>query len=396
MKAGAFKVFAKESKEMIRDKRVRSGALFGPFILVFMMMFSFGSLMDKIGNKSNIKLYVVKPTSNSILDELKDDKKSNIIEVPSMEEGRKLVASGKAPLVVRFPELMDENSEKGVQATIDVIYDQQQERSQVAMRALEQAIEEQNKVFAAGLLKLHRLPASYAAPIKIKKESVKQASKVSGILIAILPYFIIFWAFIGGMSAASDLVAGEKERNTLETLLITPVPRTQIVWGKFMSLSALCALSSFSGLAAVYAAAYSGMPGMSQLFPKGTGLGAVTLLQIVLLLIPTVAFFASILVAISTFAKNTREAQTYLGLASLVVTFPAILSQFIGFSDMASARWVNLIPVLNASAGVRSALLGSLDATSLLLTTGSSIVLAAIGITFAVHMFSREEVLLRV
>src|SRR5262249_1098156 len=157
---------------------------------------------------------------------------------------------------------------------------------------VQSAVDELNKEQVSVLLKQHDLPLSYAAPIQVNAVSVTKPSAVNEILIAILPYLIIFWAFVGGMSAAADLVAGEKERNTLETLLITPVPRTKIVWGKFWSLATLCLSSSLSGLAAVFVAANSGMKGMSTMFQHGTGLGPLTLLEILMVLLPTVCFFA--------------------------------------------------------------------------------------------------------
>ncbi len=396
MSNGSLKVFKKEAREMLRDKRVRSSALFGPFFLVLMMMFSFGTLMNTVGNKKNQKFYLVNShDDNPLVVQLKEGG-ATVVDVPSYEKGKDMVAAGKAPLVAEFPKDFAQKVATGETTTVNVVYDPRQERSQIALSAIQNALEEANNIAVANLLKAHNLPSSYAAPAQLHKDPVGTKSGVNEILIALLPYLIIFWAFIGGMSTAADLVAGEKEKNTLETLLITPVPRTQIVWGKFLSLVVLCLSSSLSGLAAVFVAANSHMTGMNMLFKNGTGLGPVTLLQLLVVLIPTACFFASMLLAISTFARNSREAQTYLGLASLAVTFPAISSQFIGFSESANAMWINFVPVLNASAAVRAALIGTLDARTLLLTTATSTLLAIISIYVAVKLFNREEVLLRV
>lgn len=389
-------VFKKEAREMLRDKRVRSSALVGPFLLVLMMMVMFGILIGRVSDKSSVKLHVVKPKPGNPLLAQFEKAQANIVTVASLAEGKKLVEDGKAALVLQFPEDFAEKASRGEPSTIDAVFDSKEQRSQIAMAAVQAALTAENKKSVKNLLAQKGIPEVMAAPLQIKEQDVTRNKGASEILVSILPYLIVFWAFVGGMSAASDLVAGEKERNTLETLLISPVARTRIVLGKFLSLGSICLMSSLSGLAAVLVAAYSHLPVTKVLFKDGTGLGPGALGAIILVLIPTVALFASTLIAISTYAKNTREAQTYLSLASIVVAMPALFSQFLGFTDFATARWINLIPILNASAAVRNALIGKLDATSVLMTAGTSAILAVISIVVAVRMFNREQVLLRI
>ena len=392
----ALQVFKKETREMFRDKRVRSSAILGPFLLVFVMMMSFGSLIDKVTKPHAVKIHVVNPQPDNPVLHVDKESPLQIVPIKSIDEGRELIGSGKAALVLNFPDNFVSDLAAGKPVSIQAIYDSKEQRSQLAESSFEKLIGRFNQVSVKALLTSKGISPDLATQVKLKSEDATRNKGANEILLAILPYLIVFWAFIGGVSAASDLVAGEKERNTLETLLISPVPRTKIVWGKFLSLCCLCLMSSLSGLAAVYVAAASHLPGMDTMFHEGTGLGPATVGSVILVLLPTVAFFASVLIAISTFARNTREAQTYLSLASILVSFPALSSQFIGFSDMATAKWINLIPVMNASAAVRSALLGKLDSTSLALTAGTSAVLAVISIVIAIRLFNRENVLLRV
>lgn len=411
----AIRVYKKEAREMLRDRRVRSSALLGPFLLVLMMMVMFGTLMKQAGGAANAKYYVVNATAGKpIFDALemarakqeKEKKKDGekqaaiprvtVVPIETMEQGRSLIDEGKATVVLEFPEDFAERLAKNQPVTVVEVYDSNEQRSQIAARVIDGAIDAFNQAAITRLLESKKLPAWMAAPVKTKTEDATHNKNASEILTSILPYLIVFWAFVGGMSSAADMVAGEKERNTLETLLITPVPRTQIVLGKFLALATICLMSSLSGLVAVFVSAYSHLPGTDALFANGTGLGPAAVGSIILVLLPTVALFASVLIAISTFAKNSREAQTYLSLASLAVAMPSLFSQFLGFTDFATARWINLIPVLNASAAVRSALIGKLDATSVLLTAATSAVLALISIYVAIRLFNREQVLLRI
>ncbi|HTQ10083.1 MAG TPA: hypothetical protein VMI31_08445, partial [Fimbriimonadaceae bacterium] len=132
------------------------------------------------------------------------------------------------------------------------------------------------------------------------------------------------------------------------------------------------------------------------IFPNGLGLNAGQLGTMLIVLIPTVAFFAGMLIAVSAFAKNTREAQSSMALISLVVLMPALLGNIIGLTDLASNWWIRLIPVLNTSVTLRESLQGKPDPLGIALTVGVGLVLAAIGLRVAVHLFNREQVLTRV
>src|SRR5688572_33407948 len=105
-------------------------------------------------------------------------------------------------------------------------------------------------------------------------------------VVSLLPYMIILWAFYGGMGIVGDLVAGEKEKNTLETLLIAPVRRTQIVLGKFYALSVVCLLSSVSSIIGLALYAAMRPPGSAELLKGGLGLNPATIGIVLLVLLP--------------------------------------------------------------------------------------------------------------
>lgn len=402
MKSGAIRVFLKEGRELLRDKRVRSSAIMGPFLIIMLLMSTLGTLMEKVGAKSAMKIHYIpiqvdgKPIPATSMQIFKDmeDKGVTPVAVPDEAAATKQINDGKATMVLVFPNDYQERTAAGQPVEIRAIFDKNEERSQIAMGKLMEAMAKENAVHLAGLLESNGISSSEIQQVKLTESPISR-KKTSGILLAMLPYLIVFWAFAGGMSAAADLIAGEKERNTLETLLITPISRTQIVWGKFLSLATVCLSSSLSGLIGVFVAAQSHLPGTKTMFPDGAGISVQSVAAIVLVLLPTVALFAGVLIAISTYAKNSREAQTYLSLTSLLVMMPALFSQFIGYTEYASAKWVSLVPVLNASVAVRNALLGKLDAQSLIITAATSAVIAAVSIAIAVRLFNREQVLLR-
>jgi sodium transport system permease protein len=106
--------------------------------------------------------------------------------------------------------------------------------------------------------------------------------------------------------------------------------------------------------------------------------------------------FASLLLTFSTYAKNPREAQSYISLASFIVVVPAAFSQLIGLTDAGSQNWVNFVPVLNAANNIRNALLGKPDWPGTAITVLVSGAIAAVLVSIVVKLFNREQVLTRV
>lgn len=181
----------------------------------------------------------------------------------------------------------------------------------------------------------------------------------------------------------------------METLLISPVHRSQIVLGKFLSLSAVCFVSSLTTLVGVVIVGSLKFELTEALFPTGLHLSLLSIVEIGAILIPLVMFFAGVMLSVSAFAKNVREAQTYLTLVSFLVIMPAIFSQFIGFTESQNALWVRLTPILNSAIALKEALVGKLEFVPFLMTVGTSLALAAIAIWVSFWLFSREQILAR-
>ncbi|MBX3095613.1 MAG: ABC transporter permease [Fimbriimonadaceae bacterium] len=387
-------VFRKEFSEIIRDKRVRSNAIIVPMFLVFGLLALMG-MLSGIGEKKNQKVHVV-AASNPLVDDLKSEG-FQVIEIASLDEGKKLIESGKARLVLEFPPETATALANGNPIQVQAYIDPQETAGEIALRMTQGTLMKRNAAVMAKVLVDNGITSDQIAPIQVVENKVIVGKEdTSEFLLSMLPYFIVIWAFYGGLGPAGDLVAGEKEKMTLETLLITPVDRGQIAIGKFLAVGAVCLMSSLSALMGFVIAGLSGIPQFKGVFPNGLEIGATEFVLILLALLPTVAFFASLLLAVSTYAKNAREAQSYLALISFVVIMPAIFGQFIGFTDIGSNLFVRFVPVLNTSMAVREALQGKPNMLGLGITVAVGVVLASIGIYAALRMFRREQVLTRI
>jgi sodium transport system permease protein len=385
-------VFLKEVREMLRDKRTRGVALFGPIFLMVFFVCGFGTIIGGVMKPQAQTIHYV-GGSDPLLAALTLEG-VKLSELKSVGEAERLIRTEKARLVIEIGSI---SKDPGVPQTIRAFYDPKQQKALIALALVRKEVAKLSSERLKRFLTSSKLPASASEPIQINEKAVTVGEAGAGeFIVGMLPYLIVIWAFYGGFALATDLVAGEKEKNTLETLLITPVTRTQIVLGKFFSLSLLCLVSALASVLGLVLVAVLKLPGSDFMLKDGLGITPVAAIVTLVVLIPTVAMFASLLLAFSTYAKNSREAQSYISLASFVVVIPAAFSQLIGLTDAANQSWVNFVPVLNTANNIRNALLGKPDWVGTMITVAVSGAIAVVLLAAVIQLFNREQVLTRV
>jgi len=195
------------------------------------------------------------------------------------------------------------------------------------------------------------------------------------------------------MRVGIDITAGEKERKTIETLLVTDVKRSEIVIGKCLAGFVLAFLSTISGLLGLVITLQSGFSVFTQI---GRGLTLaipwLSCLSMLFVMLPLLWFFSSVLVAIGSVSRSIKQATTY---GSYCLIAAVVLAVFSVLRITTPGRIIFLIPVLNTAILQQQILVGEVYGINLLFTIVSSIFYAVIAYLFAKHNFEREEVLLR-
>lgn len=381
-------VFLKEGREMLRDKRVRFSAFVMPIVISFMMISLVGVVASSVGKNAQQTIYLVN-NSPEVSQALQSNPNLKLQTVPTEDAGIALIKNGKARLVLEFSE-----RDSFGRVPIKEMYDPKEDTSQVAKAALEKALQPEIDAYQKQQLSAHGLTKEAIQPFKFVDSPVKVGEGGAGVfVVSLLPYLLIIFTFSGGINFAGDIVAGEKEKSTLETLLISPVPRTDIVLGKFLALCAICLASGMSSIISLALAASTKSSGSDVLFSGGLGFTPKVIGLLIVLILPLVAFFSGMLIAVSSFARNIREAQSYLGLVYMIVLIPAVFSQILGVTDFGKSMWINFVPVLNTAANIRTLFQGKPSMAGIAESVGVGVVLAAIMLWVAVRLFNREQVL---
>jgi len=395
VKLGVQQVFLKELREMARDKRVLQGALVMPVFIIALFVLLMGVISSSITESRPVSLALVETDNQELREQLSAAKEFEITWVESMSQAEALVREKAVNVGLKLPPASAPGSMEPLTAELALRKDEPLSAIDAArVRAI---IDANNKVAVGMMLESQGINKELAEPIRIKETDLSVKEGLGGSqIVDLLPYLIVLWAFYGGMSIVADLVAGEKERGTMETLLISPVRRAAVALGKILALMVVCFVSAMTTLIGVFSLGLLKLEITKNLFPSGLSISFANVVIALGMLIALVAFFSALMVAVSAYARNIREAQTYLGALSFLVLLPAVFSQVIGFTGAENAKWVAWTPILNTAVGLRGVIKGEPD---LMLVTGSvvsSLVLAFLFLRIAMQLFRREEIVLRV
>ena len=199
-------------------------------------------------------------------------------------------------------------------------------------------------------------------------------------------------AAFGGMTTAFDLCAGEKERGTMETLLVSPASRYQIVQGKLLAIFVISLGAAVCFLGGFLLPIQSGLSLFKEAIGDSISISYQTVGTMLIIVVPLALLTSSGLLAISAFARNQKEAQTYIFPFIIAILFPAMLSSILGAEN---PLYTAFIPVLNIALTMKQILSNTFEATYFALSLGSSIAYALIAMRAVTALFQRESILFR-
>ncbi len=286
-------------------------------------------------------------------------------------------------------------AEKPVKA--EIAFDAADQRSASAQTRLLIAIDSYASGVAERRLVDRGVDPAILHPIETSSRNVAPPSEMGSVFLSmVMPMMIAVWAVSGGMYAAIDGTAGEKERGTMEVLLAAPPSRESIVIGKFLVVTATALASATISVGAMILAFGIKPDALGLVAGSGSVEVALPLGRLALIAVASIglaAIFAAIELAVALFARSFREAQTYLTPLSIMVVFPGIATQFMQAAD--AANWMFAVPLLNSIFAYKELLEGIVNWTHLGIVLGSSLVFAYICLRITARLFMKEQVVFR-
>lgn len=294
----------------------------------------------------------------------------------------------------------DDETEFGpVSARADVVLGPDDDRGRLAYERLQPIFLGWREEILRARMRTLGAPLPYYKPLRIPALE----PKIEKLWSRMFPFLIVMMSLTGALYPAIDLCAGEKERGTMETLLISPASRAEIVWGKFLTVWVFSAATALLNLASLGFTAwqFSHMISLSNQMVGSGGAdipapGIAAMSWCVVLLIPLAAFFSAISLAVAAYARSTKEGQYYL----MPLMLATLLMTLVTLSPGAELSPVHSLLPITGAALLLQALMNAQTADQVpWLYLGPVLLpLAAycyLALYWATQQFNREEVLFR-
>lgn len=205
----------------------------------------------------------------------------------------------------------------------------------------------------------------------------------------LMPMFLTMMLFTGAQAVATESIAGEKERGTMAALLITPLKRASIAWGKIAALTIVAVSSGLVTTGFVIASLPKLMNGAIAVETSLYTAGDYVLLGLVL--ISTAVVYVTIISLLSAFARSVKEAQALVTPMMMLVILIGLTSMF---TEGSQAAWyLYLIPLYNSVVSITGIFAAAPDSAGILITTAVNMITAAVGVFGLSRMMNSEKVM---
>lgn len=386
--SGLGTIYKKEIRENLRDRRsLFNSVLLGPilFPILFIGMGYFAANKQQERAEEVLEVPVVgaeyAPNLVSFLEQ------QGVVIQSAPDDPESLVRAQEVPVVIRIPEKFPEQWQAGKPAVVEVIADPSRRESETPMRRVRGLLRAYGAQIGQLRLQLRGVSPSIRTPIMVKDVDLSTPQSRGMLVMMMLPYVLMITAFTGGMHLAIDSTAGEKERKSLEPLLINPVPRWQIMLGK-MSATATFAFASLALTLLSFRFAFPLLP--TGALGVDLNLSATAVGGILLAVAPVVVLAAAMLTTLASLAKSLREAQSYMGLVFMIPMIPSIIFMI---NPVTPVTWMMSIPIFSQNLLIGEFVRGdSVPMLWLVMSMGSTLLIGLAFAAVAATLFNRPRI----
>ena len=381
-------VFGKEVIDNMRDRRSVSLALIYPFVGPVLM----GALIAFVGDtisslpETSFTLPIQGAANAPALVAYLEE--NGVVVSTAPDDPRQAVRIGRIDTALIIPDGYADRFNAERQATVELVVDGSRLSAVVAMSRALYALRQFSAGVSVRRLNARGLDLSIAKPVEIKQINVALGRNLTGFFLNMVPPFLIFTIFIGGVYLTIDTTSGERERGSLEPLLANPVARWELMLGKALAAFAFTMMAVFAQLIAfklVFEVITGGDLGLD------VDIGVGLFLAMFLISLPLMALAIAVQLIIATMTHSFKETQTYLGLLPLVPSLPGLVLVFVSIT---AHPWMMAIPTFGQTLLIGQLVRGEpltvLSVTIASVTTG----LAAAALLFiAARLYERDALL---
>ena len=387
-----FTVIRKELKDTLRDRKTLISAIVMPALAMPLIILGVTKLQKSLVEKERTKqLKIAMYNAPPAAEQLFTDSTVKIIRGIPLAAARDSVAAEKYDAVLDFDPTFTASIDSMHPAAISFYY--KSTNTMVEKRVTDRLDQYKAEVLSSRFQRLN-LPEDMLTPLAVKNVDVASTKEQIGVLLGgFIPYFFIIFCFLGCMYPALDLITGEKEKGTIETLLTVPASRLHILLGKMITISIVGICAALMTIGGMFAAIRLSNQIPAEILSTVNDILSVKfIIMLFAMLIPLSFFFAGLLSAIAIRASTFKEAQSYVTPMTFVVIIPAMIALMPGVK----LSWQNVwIPILNIALATKEIIAGTISSLHYTAIIVSLVVLALLAILASYRQFSKEKNILK-
>src|SRR5580658_2986039 len=380
-------VLTKELRDGMRDRRSILSVVISAALAPVLLGGMFTVMAGRGRDAEEIKLPVAGVEyAPAFIDWLKQQTGVEIVAAPADPE--QAVRDRKEDVVLIVGKDFSKNMARAIPASVRLVSDSTRDSAKRKVDRARKLVTTYSGQLAALRLIARGVAPSVALPVQVEEVEVSSAQQRLATLLSILPLTLVLAALTGGMQIAIDTTAGERERGSLEPLLLSPVPRIVLAAGKWLAaVSFGCGAVLFSMLLTVNVLRRVPWQDMGIRFRVTDG----ELMSLVALLLPLALFLSSVVMFAATFARSFKEAQGYIGLLILLPMLPGLLSTLYPLSNR---PWLAPIPIFGQYALAADVLRGKPPAAAFYVLAGVSVLAcASVLVALTSRLLQREKII---
>ena len=393
MKSNTLTIIKKEFARFFGDRQMLFTAVLLPGLIIYIIYSFMGVGMKKMMTEGANELVTVcvENLPNSVAPIIDGIPAIVTSQQPvSQEDIDKLEDKSLNVVLVRFPEAFDElvatyDPQSGVAApNVEIYYNSANNASSRVYHILEASLSAYENQLS-NRFDINRVDNMEEA----RFDMAKQDDVLGSILSKLIPMLILMMLFSGVMAIAPSSIAGEKERGTIATLLVTPLRRNELALGKVVSLSGMALMSGISSFIGIALS----LPKMIQVDEAGIELNYTfnDYLAILLIILATVLIMASAVSLLSALAKDVKNAGTMITPFMLVVMLCGLTPMF--QSSTPESLTAYLIPFYNAAQVMTAVFAHEMKWMPVIVTLVANVIYTGVAVWGLTRMFNSEKVM---
>jgi sodium transport system permease protein len=383
-------IFKKETIDNLRDRRSIStvifGALFTPLILVALIML-LGNVMNSDTIEKPLRLPVAGRENAPSLVQFLEQNGAEIVPAPA--DPQQEVREGNLDVVLVIPPDYGEKFNAVHPAEVQLVVDSSRMSTSASIQRARGLLQMYSSQIGGQRLLARGINPMITSGLLIERVDMATPQSQALIFLNMLPFFLIMSIFTGGMYVIIDATAGERERGSLEPLLINPAHRSEFVLGKLLASLPFALVTLIISLTAI-GMAFNMIP-LEQYTGFSMTISMNALWMIFWLCFPIILLASGLQTIIATYTRSFKEAQTYLSFLPIVAGLPGM---FLAFLNVKAEMWSMLVPVFGQSVLINQIMRGeTISMQNIVISFTVTLIVAVAAVLVSIRLYQRERVL---